>query len=187
MAKIDSTTLRNWNNGEVMYEADYEKERAILVAAINDNFDRLIKSIITKDSNGSITGTRTLAQVMTGLVLKNGTGMSITVDPNSDTVTFSVNQPDKYVKGNMIDDAAIKVEHIDPNVFADTQGVDLGVHRAAATLDHPDRSVSEPKLADASVSTRTIGDGQVSITKLGTDVQNLLNNLQVLQMMEVNV
>lgn len=42
MAKIDPNSLRNWNNGETMTEADYEQERTILVTAININADKKI-------------------------------------------------------------------------------------------------------------------------------------------------
>lgn len=41
MARINPSTLRNWNNGETMNEADYEKEREIVVTAINNSQDQL--------------------------------------------------------------------------------------------------------------------------------------------------
>lgn len=41
MAKIDTTIFRNWNNGDTMREADYEREREIIRTAINDTDDRI--------------------------------------------------------------------------------------------------------------------------------------------------
>lgn len=41
MARINPSTFRNWNNGETMNEADYEKEREMLYVAINDSQDQL--------------------------------------------------------------------------------------------------------------------------------------------------
>jgi|GEM_PF-2826829 len=45
-------------------------------------------------------------------------------------------------------------------------GTTLSAHRAAATLDHPDGSVTSAKLASGAVTTAKIGDGQVTTSKL---------------------
>lgn len=37
MANIPANIFKNWNNGETMTEADYEREREIIRVAINDN------------------------------------------------------------------------------------------------------------------------------------------------------
>jgi hypothetical protein len=45
-------------------------------------------------------------------------------------------------------------------------GTTLSAHRTAATLDHPDGSVTSAKLANGAVTTPKIGDGQVTTSKL---------------------
>jgi hypothetical protein len=45
-------------------------------------------------------------------------------------------------------------------------GTTLSAHRTAATLDHPDGSVTSAKLASGAVTTAKIGDGQVTTSKL---------------------
>jgi hypothetical protein len=45
-------------------------------------------------------------------------------------------------------------------------GTALSAHRTAATLDHPDGSVTSAKLANGAVTTPKIGDGQVTTSKL---------------------
>lgn len=41
MAKINDGVLRNWNNGETVDEASYERDFEILRVANNDNHDRI--------------------------------------------------------------------------------------------------------------------------------------------------
>ena len=43
MSRIDPSVFRNWNDGDIMHESDYEQERQILYTAINDNYDRLLQ------------------------------------------------------------------------------------------------------------------------------------------------
>jgi hypothetical protein len=43
MSRIDPSVFRNWNDGDIMHESDYEQERQILYTAINDNYDRLVQ------------------------------------------------------------------------------------------------------------------------------------------------
>jgi hypothetical protein len=45
-------------------------------------------------------------------------------------------------------------------------GTTLSAHRTAATLDHPDGSVTSAKLASGAVTTAKIADGQVTTSKL---------------------
>jgi hypothetical protein len=45
-------------------------------------------------------------------------------------------------------------------------GTTLSAHRTAATLDHPDGSVTSAKLANGAVTTPKIGDGQITTAKL---------------------
>jgi hypothetical protein len=45
-------------------------------------------------------------------------------------------------------------------------GTTLSAHRTAATLDHPDGSVTSVKLANGAVTTPKIGDGQITTAKL---------------------
>jgi hypothetical protein len=45
-------------------------------------------------------------------------------------------------------------------------GTTLSAHRSAATLDHPDGSVTSAKLANGAVTTPKIGDGQITTAKL---------------------
>ena len=47
-------------------------------------------------------------------------------------------------------------------------GTTLSAHRTAATLDHPDGSVTSAKLANGAVTTPKIGDGAVTIPKLAS-------------------
>jgi hypothetical protein len=56
MAHIDSSTLRNWNDGDIMHEADYEQEREIIRVAINDNDDRI--RVLESANLGVMTGIR---------------------------------------------------------------------------------------------------------------------------------
>jgi hypothetical protein len=39
--------MKNWNNGDIMFEADYEKERSVIITAINANDDQ-IKAVDAK-------------------------------------------------------------------------------------------------------------------------------------------
>ncbi len=45
-------------------------------------------------------------------------------------------------------------------------GTTLAAHRTATTLDHPDGSVTEAKLADGAVTTRKLANGAVTLQKL---------------------
>lgn len=43
MARIESTVLKNWLDGNVVTATEYKQEREILRVAINDNYDRLVQ------------------------------------------------------------------------------------------------------------------------------------------------
>lgn len=43
MARVSTTnsSLKDWQNGQIMNADDYKKERLVLITAINDNYDRI--------------------------------------------------------------------------------------------------------------------------------------------------
>lgn len=57
----------------------------------------------------------------------------------------------------------------------DGRSGDLTTHKSAVTLDHPDGSVTTPKLADAVVTTSKLAPQAVTIDKLSPDIQSSTN------------
>lgn len=66
MAKIADGTLRNWNDGETVYEKDYEQDREILRAAINDTDTRVDNTYTKVEVDDKINTAASTAYVQTG-------------------------------------------------------------------------------------------------------------------------
>lgn len=92
MANIPEGTLRDWHNGETMKEADYELEREILRAAINDNYKRLIKKYQVVKKDGTVKNTQNLNATLNTINFKEGNNIQFTLDPVTSTLTVEVIQ-----------------------------------------------------------------------------------------------
>jgi hypothetical protein len=139
MAKISTTTLRDWNNGETMNEADYEQERSILVTAINDNYDRLIKKYEVLNADGTIKSTQNLDTAINYVKLKEDSTITLVHDALTSTVQI------------VVTDGSITTAKL----------ASLGV----TTAKIADGNVTTVKLADLSVSRVKIADGAVDLSK----------------------
>jgi hypothetical protein len=127
MSKIDASAFRNWNNGETMYEADYEKERELIRVANNDNYDRLIKQYQILNKDGTVNTTQTLTNLLNTFKLKPGGYITLALDTVTSTITID----------------------LDPSTI---ENPDVITHKSASILDHPDGSVTTVKIADGAVT-----------------------------------
>lgn len=145
MAKIDPQVLRDWNNGETMFEADYELERQILFTAINDNFDRLIKKFDVVDAAGVLKTTQKLDTAINYLRFKEDSTIALTLDVATATLQIAV---------------------IDGSIT--TQKLrDLGV----TTAKIADGNVTTVKIADLNVTRDKLANQSVNLQKLDiTDI-----------------
>jgi hypothetical protein len=161
MSKIDASVLRNWNNGEVMGEADYEQEREIIRTAINDNYDRLIKKYEVLNSDGTLKTTQNLTTAINYLKFKEGASVSLVLDNTTSTLTIAVT--------------------------AGSVGTIALTDLSVTTAKIADGNVTTIKFADGSVTTAKIANGAIDLTKVNTtsldsryytetEVDNKLNN-----------
>lgn len=140
MGKINAQTLRDWNNGETMFEADYESEREIIRTAVNDNFDRLIKKFEVVDAAGVTKGTQDLDTAINYLRFQEDATIVMTLDTATATLKFAV------VDGSI---TTAKLS-------------DLGV----TTDKIADGNVTTIKLADLNVTRDKLADNAVNLKKL---------------------
>jgi hypothetical protein len=90
MSKLNASAFRDWNNGEVMGEADYEQAINLLMAAINDNFDRLVKSFKVQNADGSVATTMSLDTAKNFLQFKKGDNIDLVLDTVNGILTIAV-------------------------------------------------------------------------------------------------
>lgn len=152
MAKINSSTLRNWNDGEVMYSQDYEQERSIIQTAINDNFDRLIKNYSVLDESGVVKTTQTLDTAINDLKFKDTSTIILSLDNTTSTLQIAV--IDGSITTSKLQDLGVTTSKIaDGNV---------------TTVKLANLSVTNEKLATSSVTTSKIWDNAITDEKIGS-------------------
>lgn len=140
MARINDTTLRDWNNGETMREADYEQERSLIQTAINDNYDRLIKNYYVINNSGVTKTTQSLDKAINYLKFKESSTIVLTLDNTTSTLQIAV---------------------IDGSITT-SKLTDLGVTNAKLA----DGSVSTIKLQNSSVTREKVANGAINLQKL---------------------
>lgn len=162
MAKVNSSTLRNWNDGEVMYSQDYEQERSIIQTAINDNYDRLIKQYQVLDVDGTVKSTQSLTTALNDIKFKDSSTIVLSLDDTTSTLKMA------------IVDGSVTTQKLN----------DLGVTTAkladgsVTTIKLVDLSVTSGKLALDSVITSKIKNDAVTDGKIGTrDVHGYVGQL----------
>lgn len=77
-----------------------------------------------------------------------------------------------HIRNEAVETAQIDDNAVDQNKLQHDNAVDA--NRAVTTDSIQDKNVTEPKLADLSVSTRTIQAGAITIPQLGADVSGLI-------------
>jgi hypothetical protein len=140
MGKIGTGVLRDWNNGEIMNEADYEQEREILRVAINDNYDRLIKKYEVLDASGLVKTTQNLDTAINFLKFKESSSIVLTLDTLTSTMQLAV-----------VDGSITTAKLANLNV---------------TTAKIADGNVTTIKLADLNVTREKVADGAINLQKL---------------------
>lgn len=140
MGKINSTTLRDWNDGETVYSNDYEQDRSILQTAINDNYERLIKSYSVLNSDGAVKTTQSLDTAINFLKFQDTSTIVFSLDNTTSTLQLAV---------------------IDGSVTT-SKLKDLGV----TTAKIADGNVTTVKLANLNVTREKIADEAVNLQKI---------------------
>lgn len=160
MAKVDQSSLRDWNNGEVMTEAEYEKALELLRVAINDNFDRLVKNFKVLNEDGSIAVTQSLNTAINFLQFKKSSNIDLVLDNTSGTLTIAVKQGEgsnldaDKLDGREATYFATKSEHDDVDTRLQTiEAIDLPgiVEDAEQAVDASQEAANVAAVATASV------------------------------------
>jgi hypothetical protein len=151
MARISDAQLRDWNNGETMFEADYEQERSILKTAINDNYDRLIKKYEVLNADGTLKSTQNLDTAINYVKLKEDSTITLVHDSATSTVQI------------VVTDGSITTAKL----------ASLGV----TTAKIADGNVTTLKIADRAVTTGKVALGAVGLAELNiTDIETRFYN-----------
>lgn len=186
MAKVNPTSLQDYNDGQIITADQYEKDREILYVAGNDTHDRLIKTVEGLRSDGVVKFQQAIDTIINVLKLQEGSGITIT-NPSPGVVNIAVSTTPNTIEGVALKDGTVGATKLDPAILDTIQGIDLGIHRTASVLDHPDQSVTTAKIADSAITTIKIGDAQVTLPKLAQDVQDKIEGMEALYWMGVNV
>jgi len=164
MGYIDSNTLRDWNDGDVVTSALYEQEREILRTAINDNFARLVKSFTVLNPDGTTKTTKNFDTAFNFLKLKEGSNVQLALDTSTGVLTISAVPATGSISTPMIADGAIiTVKLADGSV---------------TTAKIANGAITESKMAPDSVNTSAIKAGAIDNSKLanasvtGTKISN---------------
>lgn len=152
MGQINESSMKNWNNGDVMTENLYELERSVLIAAINDNFARHAKSFIIQNPDGSTKTTLNLDAAVNSVKFKEGTSIVLSLDNATGVLTISA-----ALATDAVGTGAIK-----DNAVTTTKILDLNV----TTNKLADLSVSTQKITDLAVTSVKLADGSVGATKI---------------------
>lgn len=184
MAKVNPSSLEDYSDGQVITSGQYEKDREMLYVAGNDTYDRLLKSVNGMDASNAQKFAQAIDTVVNILNLQEGSNLVIT-NPSPGTIKFDVVLGTNAVATTALQDGAVTSQKLDPNILNTIQGIDLGIHRTATTLDHPDQSVTTAKIKDGNITTIKIADANVTLVKLAQDVQDMLNMIQALYHGEV--
>jgi hypothetical protein len=151
MARISDAQLRDWNNGETMFEADYEQERSILKTAINDNYDRLIKKYEVLNADGTLKSTQNLDTAINYVKLKEDATITLVHDSVTSTVQI------------VVTDGSITTAKL----------ASLGV----TTAKIADGNVTTLKIADRAVTTGKVALGAIGLAELNiTDIETRFYN-----------
>jgi hypothetical protein len=184
MAKVNPSSLQDYQDGQVITSGQYEQDREMLYVASNDTYDRLVKSFNGLDAAGALKFAQAIDTAVNILKLQEGSSLVIT-NPSAGVIKFDVVLSAGTVGTTALADGSVTSQKLDPNILNTIQGIDLGIHRTATVLDHPDQSVTTAKIKDGNVTTIKIGDAQVTLAKLAQDVQDMLNMIQALYHGEV--
>lgn len=145
MAKVNASSLKQWQDGETMHGPDYNQERDLIVAATNDTQDQVN---LLKGAGGI--GTSQLQD------------SSVTTPKIADANVTTAKIANGAVTSDKILNGAVTADKIAPSSIAGTKIMDSTI----PTEKLVDNSVTRAKLDDNSVDTDSLIDGSVTAAKL---------------------
>jgi len=175
MGRINDGAMRDWNDGDIVTATLYEADHEMLRAAINDNFDRLIKSFTVYDSAGNVLQTKNFDLAFNFIKVKQGTGIQLALDTSTGVLTVTAVPANNSIGTAQIQDGAVTTAKIaNLNVtegkLADSAVTTSKIANTAVTADKiANLTVTTGKLADSAITTAKIADGNVTSSKLQDD------------------
>jgi hypothetical protein len=160
MGKLNAGTFKDWNNGDTMDEAAYEQERALLITAINDNYDRLIKLFQVLNTDGTVKATQNLTTAINFLKFKESSTISFALDTTTSVMTISV-KDGSVTTAALLDSSVTTAKIADGNVTT-IKVADLAITAAKLATD----SVQTAKIVNLAVTSAKIADGNVTTAKV---------------------
>lgn len=162
MGRINNGAMKDWSNGNIVTAELYEADHEMLRVAINDNFDRLTKSITVLNADGSTKTTKNMDTAFNFLKIKDGAGVSVALDTTSGVLTITAVPAAGSIGNAQIADNSITTAKIVDGAVTEAKlaagSVTTGKIGAGA--------VTEGNIADQSVSASKIVDGSITASKL---------------------
>ena len=170
MGFLSANSFTIWQDGQTITAEEYQQERSLLITAINDNWARLIKTIVVQNPDGSVKSTTSMNTSTTSLTFREGT--NVTLSLSGTVLTISQNLTSGSIGTNALANGAVTTIKIaDGNVtslkLADGSVLTAKVANSAITTDKlADGAVTGQKIAPATVATGNLADGAVTSVKL---------------------